>query len=77
MRCKFREYRSSFSRVLGFPVIIIPTHWDNYILPYQASKEELVKKLDPFIKEITTASPKTHIIVPKYFEPIVLEMRSR
>ncbi|HEY1871245.1 MAG TPA: hypothetical protein VGG71_09315, partial [Chitinophagaceae bacterium] len=64
-------------RVLGFPPIIIPTHWDNYILPYQASQEEQVKKLDSFVKEVTTASPKSQIIIPKYFEPIVLALRIR
>jgi L-ascorbate metabolism protein UlaG (beta-lactamase superfamily) len=76
-RREIHDYIGRLIRVLGFPAIIIPTHWDNYILPYQASQEEQVKNLDSFIKEVTSASPGSHILIPRYFEPIILPLGNR
>lgn len=76
-RIEIHDYTRRLMHVLGFPAIIIPTHWDNYILPYKASQEEQVKKLDQIIKEVKSASPKSRFIIPKYFEPIVLEVRNK
>jgi L-ascorbate metabolism protein UlaG (beta-lactamase superfamily) len=56
-RKEIHDYAGRLMRVLGFPAIIIPTHWDNYILPYQSSQEDQVEKLDSFIREVKTASP--------------------
>jgi len=33
--------------------------------------------LVPFVQEISAASPKTKVIVPKYFETIALESPAR
>jgi hypothetical protein len=60
-------------RGLGYPAIVIPTHWDNFLAPYGASQQPALEALQSFIREIAAASPKTKVIVPSYFEPIVLE----
>ena len=44
--------------------------------PYSASQQPAIDALQPFLQEITAASPKTKVIVPKYFEPIVLDSTS-
>lgn len=71
-RLEIYDYTGRLMRILGFPPMIVPTHWDNYILPYQASQEKQVTNLGPFIQEVRKASPQSRIIIPKYFEPIVL-----
>lgn len=69
------DYTGRLVRILGLPPLILPTHWDNYILPYQASQDEQISKLDTFINEVRSVSPKSRVIIPKYFEPIVLGKR--
>ena len=60
-------------KVLGNPAVVIPTHWDRFNVPYTVSQEPAVRRLRLFIDEIKLASPKTRVIVPEYFKPIVLE----
>lgn len=67
------DYSGRLMRCLGYPAIVIPTHWDNFLAPYGASQQAALDALQSFVHEIATASPKTRVIVPKYFEPIVLE----
>jgi hypothetical protein len=38
--------------------------------PYDASQQRDLDALQSFIQEIAAASPKTKVIVPKYFEAI-------
>ncbi|HLZ92653.1 MAG TPA: MBL fold metallo-hydrolase [Candidatus Acidoferrum sp.] len=66
------QYTRRLMRALDCPSEVIPTHWDNFMQPYDASQDEYVKRLEPFEEEIKSACPKTRFIVPKYFDPIVL-----
>jgi len=52
--------------------MVLPIHWDNFLAPYGASQQPSLDALRSFLQEIRAASPKTKIIVPKYFEPIPL-----
>jgi hypothetical protein len=54
--------------------MVLPTHWDNFLAPYSASQQPSLDALQSFVHEIQAASPKTKIIVPKYFEAIPLEI---
>jgi hypothetical protein len=56
--------------------MVLPTHWDNFTAPYSASQQPALDALQAFVAEIRTASPKTRVIVPKYFEPIFLDASS-
>jgi L-ascorbate metabolism protein UlaG (beta-lactamase superfamily) len=67
------DYSGRLMRDLNFPALVLPTHWDNFLAPYSASQEANLDALQSFSQEITAASPKTKVIVPKYFEPIPLE----
>jgi hypothetical protein len=53
--------------------MVLPTHWDNFLAPYSASQQANLDALQSFVQEIVAASPKTKVIVPKYFETIPLE----
>jgi L-ascorbate metabolism protein UlaG (beta-lactamase superfamily) len=72
-RKEIYDYRGRLMRSLGYPATVIPTHWDNFLVPYNAPQKPALDALQAFIGEIAAASPKTKVIVPRYFEPIVLE----
>jgi hypothetical protein len=60
-------------RDLHYPAIVLPTHWDNFLAPYDASQQPALEALQSFVQEIVAASPKTKVIVPTYFEAIPLD----
>ena len=59
-------------RDLHYPPVVLPTHWDNFLLPYGTSQKPALEALQSFLQEVAVASPKTKVIVPKYFQPIPL-----
>jgi L-ascorbate metabolism protein UlaG (beta-lactamase superfamily) len=66
------DYCGRLMRDLHFPALVLPTHWDNFTAPFEASQQASMDALQSFIEEIKAASPKTKVITPKYFEPISL-----
>jgi L-ascorbate metabolism protein UlaG (beta-lactamase superfamily) len=71
-RKEIYDYSARLMRGLHFPPLVLPTHWDNFFAPYGASQQSSVDALQSFIQEIRAASPKTKIVIPKYFEAIPL-----
>ncbi len=72
-RREIYDYTGRLLRALDFPALVLPTHWDNYTAPYDASQQPAIDALRSFIQEVKAASPTTNVIVPKYFEPIPLD----
>ena len=72
-RKEIYDYTGRLMRVLHNPPMVMPTHWDNFLLPYSASQQIAIDAVQQFVQEVKVASPKTNVIVPKYFEAIVLE----
>jgi hypothetical protein len=72
-RKEIYDYSGRLMRSLHFPPLVLPTHWDNFLLPYGVSQQSSMDALQSFIQEITAASPKSKVVVPKYFETISLE----
>lgn len=72
-RSEIYDYCGRLMRALRFPPLVIPTHWDNLAAPFNASQQDDVDALKSFVQEIKAASPKTKVIVPKYFEWIALD----
>jgi L-ascorbate metabolism protein UlaG (beta-lactamase superfamily) len=71
-RVEIYDYAGRLMRVLGFPAVVLPTHWDNYFVPFEASQDESIARLQGFAREVRAASPRTQVIVPRYFVPIVV-----
>jgi hypothetical protein len=71
-RREIYDYSGRLMRDLHFPALVLPTHWDNFLAPYSASQQTNLDALQSFVQEILAASPKTKVIVPKYFEAIPL-----
>ena len=72
-RKEIYDYSGRLMRDLHYPAMVLPTHWDNFLVPYSASQQPNLEALQSFVQEIVAASPKTKVIVPKYFEAIPLE----
>jgi hypothetical protein len=71
------DYSGRLMRDLHFPAMVLPTHWDNFLAPYGASQQASLDALQSFVQEIAAASPKSKIIVPKYFEAIPLDATAK
>ncbi|MFW2375152.1 MAG: hypothetical protein ACN4ES_01310, partial [Cellulophaga baltica] len=61
-------------KATNFPKTIIPTHWDNFRVPYGYSQKQAIdKKIKPFIEEVKAVSPDAKIIVPVHLETITIK----
>jgi L-ascorbate metabolism protein UlaG (beta-lactamase superfamily) len=76
-RKEIYDYSGWLMRDLNYPARVLPTHWDNFLAPYTASQQVSLDALQSFVQEIQAASPKTKVVVPKYFEPIPLETAAK
>ena len=61
-------------RVLSYPKILLPTHWDNFEAPFSEPARDLRAQFgdpanhDLWVKEVKTLSPKSRIVTLNYFE---------
>jgi len=61
-------------KALNYPRVILPTHWDNFEKPYSEGPQDLraifgdPANLDLWVKEAKQVSPKSKIVVLKFFE---------
>lgn len=70
-RLEIYKYTERLLQATNFPKIVIPTHWDNFRVPYGYSQESgIEKKVKPFIKEVKAASPQSKVITPVHLESI-------
>ena len=67
------DYAGRLMRVLGHPPLVLPTHWDNYFLPFDSAQTAYRRRLDSFIAEVRAASPQTRVVIPEYFVPFQLD----
>ena len=72
-RREIYEYTSRLLNLLGYPGLVLPTHWDRFNVTYEVSQGPALKRLETFISEVKAASPKTQVVVPSYFHPIPVE----
>jgi len=67
------KYDERLLRVTGYPPVVLPTHWDNFKLPYGFSQQANIdRNIVPFIEAVRTISPDTRVITPKHLEPIII-----
>jgi len=72
-RLEIYKYTERLLSLTNFPEIVIPTHWDNFRIPYGYSQEEAIeKKIKPFVEEVKAASPSSRVIVPVHLETITI-----
>jgi L-ascorbate metabolism protein UlaG (beta-lactamase superfamily) len=67
------KYNERLLAVTGYPEVIIPSHWDNFRLPYGFSQEAAVKlKLIPFKEDVAKLSPNSRVIIPQHLGTITI-----
>lgn len=71
-RREIYQYTGRLLRALGNPRMVLPTHWDRFNVPYDVAQDAAVQRLQTFLTEVKAASPDTKVVVPKYFEPVVI-----
>jgi L-ascorbate metabolism protein UlaG (beta-lactamase superfamily) len=69
-RFNMYKYDERLIRVTDFPKIIIPTHWDNFRVPYGFSQSVGIEtKIKPFIEKVKRISPNSRVIIPEHLKP--------
>jgi L-ascorbate metabolism protein UlaG (beta-lactamase superfamily) len=71
-RREIYQYTPRLLRALGYPPLVLPTHWDRFNVTYDVSQQPAIERLQSFLDEVKEVSPKTKVIVPKYFDPITI-----
>lgn len=72
-RLEIHDYTGRLMRALGDPAVVIPSHADGYGNPNPPPAALADRKR--FIAEVAAASPTSRVIVPTWFEPIVIPAR--
>ena len=71
-RRKIYHYTERLLRALGYPPLVMPTHWDRFNVGYDVPQQPAIDRLQSFIAEVKAVSPHTEVKVPTYFVPIVV-----
>ena len=67
------NYTERLLKKTGFPKVVIPTHWDDFRVTYEASQEKALKsKALPFVEDVNNISPNTNVIIPKHLITITI-----
>ena len=68
------KYNERLLAVTNNPKWIIPTHWDNFRLPYGFSHKEAVEqKLLPFKEDVKRLSPSTTVLIPEHLGTLIIK----
>jgi len=71
---QIHDFTPRLLRALNYPKTILPTHWDNFEKPYSEGPKDLrdvfgdPANLDLWVKEAKQISPKSRVVVLKFFE---------
>ncbi|MCE7997155.1 MAG: hypothetical protein HEP71_34665 [Roseivirga sp.] len=67
------KYNERLLAGTNYPKVIIPSHWDNFRLPYGFSQQAAVElKLIPFKEDVKKLSPETKVIIPTHLGTITV-----
>lgn len=73
-RLGIHDYTGRLLRALGCPPHVIATHWDTQSAPYGASQDEAYEQAQSFVREVKAVAPETHVVVPRHFETVTLDL---
>jgi L-ascorbate metabolism protein UlaG (beta-lactamase superfamily) len=71
---QIHDYTPRLFRALNYPKVVLPTHWDNFEKPFADGPQDLRSvfvdpaNMDLAVKDIKQASPKTRVVMLKFFE---------
>ena len=67
------DFTPRLVRALGYPKLVLPTHWDNFEAPLTSTPTDLRSvygdpaNLDLWVKEMKKVTPRTRIVTMPYF----------
>jgi L-ascorbate metabolism protein UlaG (beta-lactamase superfamily) len=76
-RSEIYKYTERLLTATGLPKIVIPTHWDDFYVPYENTAAQVLarkEKADPFVAEVAAASPRSRAIIPVHLETITIRI---
>jgi L-ascorbate metabolism protein UlaG (beta-lactamase superfamily) len=71
---QIHDYTPRLLKAINFPRVILPTHWDNFEKPFSEPPQDLRSvfgdpgNLDLWVKEARQVSPKSKVVVLKFFQ---------
>jgi L-ascorbate metabolism protein UlaG (beta-lactamase superfamily) len=74
-RTEIYDYTKRLLTVTGFPRFVLPTHWDNFYVPYEdeaAQMQAKKEKVEPFMREVSAVTSRSEVIVPVHLKPITI-----
>lgn len=74
-RQEIHRYTERLLNVTEHPRVVLPTHWDNFTVPYEdeaALAKATREKAEPFAEEARAASPQSKVIIPAHLVPITI-----
>ena len=74
-RLEIYDYTGRLMRALGFPRLVLATHWDEQSFPFGAPQDERLHEAAVFVKEVKKVSPRTRVILLHHFERHTLPPR--
>ncbi len=72
-RLEIHDYTARLMRALGNPALVIASHADAYGDPNPSAAALADRK--KFAQEVTAASPKSRVVQPTWFEPMIVAAR--
>jgi L-ascorbate metabolism protein UlaG (beta-lactamase superfamily) len=69
LREEIHDYTCRLLHVLGDPPLVYATHFDDWRSPARAVAPD---ELKDFAAEVARCSPRTKLVIPKHFEPMVV-----
>jgi L-ascorbate metabolism protein UlaG (beta-lactamase superfamily) len=69
-RREIHDYTNRLLKAIGYPRMVLPTHWDRFNVTYDVSQAPAIERLQSFLADVKAASPQSVVTVPKYFEAI-------
>lgn len=71
---EIHDYNGRLLRALGNPKLILPTHWENFDRPLSEPPQDARDRfgengnVDLWVKDVKRLSPKSRVVMLKYFE---------
>ncbi len=71
---QIHNYTPRLMKALNYPKVILPTHWDNFEKPFSEPPQDLRNifgdpaNMDLAVKELKQVSPKSKVVMLKFFE---------
>ena len=67
------EYDRRLLETTDFSPVVIPTHWDNFRLPYGFSQQPNIERnILPFIETVGELPPGMRVITSVHLEPLTI-----